>query len=107
MKADYVIENFEPINAGNLKGSFDVILASGLRINNCRLFARPNGARWIAFPAKKITDAAGKITWKEHVEIRDPGILRVFRDGVLKAIDGMGGEQFACRMRGARCNTYR
>lgn len=64
------ISNAKPFNKNSLRGSFDVTLDSGLKLNGCTLMEK-DGKRWVGLPAREWSKADGSKSWTPMVEVPD------------------------------------
>ena len=70
------ISNYKNVNAGALKGSFDVTIPEwGLMIHECKLFEK-DGRRWIGLPSKQYETAKGEKKRVEYVKLSKEMKLR-------------------------------
>jgi hypothetical protein len=90
--------NWKPFEKGALKGFFSIKLPSGLVINGMSYYEKPDGKRWVNFPAKKFTSESGTVTWQPHVEIPDKGLAETFRSMCLSALDAMNQDSSGKRV---------
>jgi hypothetical protein len=81
--------------SGTLQGFFNLLLASGLRLNDLGLHERADGSRWVSLPGKPVldpegrarTDLAGKRLYLPIVEIPSSEIRAKFQTAALDALD--------------------
>lgn len=92
MNTNTVITNYKSYQKGSLSAFFSVTLPSGLIIHECKLFEK-EGRRWIGLPSRSFTDKDGGTAYAPTMEFASRNDSERFREGVLRAIDGVTGEQ--------------
>jgi hypothetical protein len=97
----FTATDWRPLERNTLRGFFNLTLPSGVRINDCALHDRGNGARWVGLPGRPQMDADGrqkcspdgKKLWVAIVEIDGAEARAAFQRRALEAIDELlGGE---------------
>jgi hypothetical protein len=91
-----VATNWRPREQNTLRGSFDLLEASGQKLHDCTLHEK-GAARWIALPSRPVLDSDGKVRigpdgkrlYVPSVSIPEPGDRERF---ALAAIDRLLGE---------------
>jgi DNA-binding cell septation regulator SpoVG len=86
------ITNFKPYQRGSLSAFFSVMLPSGLVAHECKLFEK-EGRRWIGLPSRPFTGKDGNTGYAPILEFVSRDTAERFRESVLRAIDGMTGDQ--------------
>jgi DNA-binding cell septation regulator SpoVG len=83
------------LTGGAALAFFDVELASGLIVRDCKLMPGKNGGAWVATPTVKLLDRAGqpilapngKQAWRELVGFRDRQTRDKFTRAILAAFE--------------------
>jgi DNA-binding cell septation regulator SpoVG len=86
------ITNFKPYKKGSLAAFFSVTLPSGLIIHECRMFEKES-RRWIGLPSRPFTGKDGSTAYAPILEFTSRQGSEHLREAVLRAVDGMKGEQ--------------
>jgi hypothetical protein len=86
------ISDFRPQTKNSLKGTFTLILPSGMVIHGC-LLLETNGKRWVGTPAREWTDAQGKKQYARIIDFVDRETASEWQEAVLHALDLAGSAQ--------------
>ena len=81
-----IISNTKKIVKNTLRGFFDVVLPSGMKLNGCMLHEK-DGRKWIALPSREYVKPDGTKTWTPVVEIPDRGDRDKFNEALLPLVE--------------------
>ena len=88
-----IISHWKPLDAGVLRGTFNLMLPSGMLIMGCMLFER-DGEEWIGFPTSNQIDRDGRVRVDQNgkrlrekiIVVPDKARKAKFDDAVLSAL---------------------
>jgi len=81
------ILSFKRINAGCLVGSFNMYVPKmGLEINNCNVFQKNTGERWITFPSREY-ETEGQKKYFPYLRFREKEHMEIFTKVVFESLD--------------------
>ena len=81
-----VILNWKNFSKGALVGFFDLVIANGMILVDCKLFAKGD-ARWVGWPNRKTTGKDGTDVYIPYVKFISRDHADRMRDRVLAALD--------------------
>jgi hypothetical protein len=82
----FKVDEWKRIDNGALKGSFSLVLPSGMIIKSCTLFQR-SGERWVGLPSRPYAKRDGATGYDAFLEFTSKELKAAFQRQALAALD--------------------